>query len=148
MENEDTIYKDNNDEDFIKYLFSSPPQSKGSIKLDLGLPNNKKSLNKHIYEQLLQIFIDGLKYFYGENDKVNITKIDVDNIFIMKEYFASFNIKLIFSIYNKENYVAKPYIYGNMVLEKKFKNLNDFYFQIEFNKDNKDIYYRISFDFI
>ena len=148
MENENTIYKDNNDEDFIEYLFSSPPQSKGSIKLDFGPPNSGKPLNKHIYEQLLQIFIDGLKYFYGENDKVDITKIDVDNIFIMKEYFSSFNIKLIFSIYNKENYVAKPYIYGNMELEKKLKNLNDFYFQIEFKKDNKDIYYRISFDFI
>ena len=148
MENDQTEYKNNDDENFIEYLFSSPPQPKGSIKLDLGIPNSNKSLNKHIYEQLLQIFIDGLKYFYGENNRVDITKIDVDNIFKMKEYFYSFNIILNFSIYDKENYVDKPYIYGNMQLEKKLTNLNDFYFQIEFKKDDKDIYYRISFDFI
>lgn len=147
MENDHTEYKNNDDEDFIDYLFSSPPQSKGSIKLDLGPPNNGKPLNKHIYEQLLQIFIDGLKYFYGENDKLDITKIDVNNIFIMKEYFLSFNIDLNFIIYNKDNYVAKPYIYGNMELEKKSKKINDYYFQIEFKKENKDIIYRISFDF-
>ena len=76
--NDNIEYKDNDDEDFIDYLFSSPPRSEGSIQLDFGPPESGKSLNKHIYEQLLQIFIDGLKYFYGENDKVDITKIDVN----------------------------------------------------------------------
>ena len=36
MENEDTIYKDDKDGSFMRYVFSREPQPKGTIKLECG----------------------------------------------------------------------------------------------------------------
>ena len=72
MENEDTVYKDDNEESFIEYVFSNKPQEKGVIKLECGLPENDKPFPKHMYEQLLQIFTDGMKYLYSDNEKGSV----------------------------------------------------------------------------
>ncbi len=147
MENENTEYKNDLDESFIEYVFSNDPKDKGTIKLELGNPSNK-SLSKHIYEQLLQIFVDGLKYLYGEDNKVNITSLEIENIILIKKYFLSFNIDLSFEMFNVENYVSKPYIYGNKTLEEKFTNLSDYYYEVEVIKEDIIMFYRISFNFI
>ena len=148
MENEYTEYKDDNEESFIEYVFFNDVKEKGTIKLELTNTESGKPLNKHIYEQLLQIFVEGLKCKYGENDKVDISKLEIEDILLIKEYFLSFNVDLIFNMYTKENYVFKPYIYGNKFLEDKHKKLDDYFYEVQVEKDKNILFYRISFNLI
>ncbi len=146
MENEATEYKNDDDDPFIDYVFGNKPKEKNSIKLELGTSND--NINKHIYEQLLQIFVEGLKFIYGKDNKVDISTLQIENILLMKEYFSSFGIELQFNMYNKDNYVFKPYIYNNPNLYKKSKSINEFYYEVQVNKDNTLLFYRISFDYL
>jgi hypothetical protein len=147
MENEDTEYKNDDDDSFIQYVFGNKPKEKSSIKLELGTTND--NINKHIYEQLLQIFTDGLKFLYGkDNNKVDISTLEIENILLMKDYFSSFGIELQFNMYDKDNYVFKPYIYNIPNLYKKIKSIDEFYYEVQINKDNNLLFYRISFDYL
>lgn len=147
MENENTEYKDGDHNSFIEYVFKDKPKEKNSIKLELDSPDKNNNINKHIFEQLLQIFTDGMKYLYSDNDnKINITSLEIDSILKMKEYFESFGVELIFNMYDQTNYVLKPYIYNNPELYNKSKSVNDFYYEIPLEKNNKMLVYRISFN--
>ena len=148
MENENTIYKDDSEESFIEYVFSNKPQEKGVIKLECGLPDEGKPFNKHMYEQLLQIFVEGLKFLWGKENKVNLKDLTIENISLMKEYFLSFNIDLQFSMFLEKDYIFKPYIYGNPVLEQKYTKISDYFYQVLIEKDNQMWYYRISFELL
>ena len=147
MENEDTEYKSGDHDSFIKYVFGDEPKSKNSIKLELEPPNPGNNLNKHVFEQLLQIFTDGMKYLYGNSDgKVNVSKLEINSIIKMKDYFDSFGIELIFNMYNEKNYVFRPYIYDKPELYNKSKSVKEFYYEIPVNIENNNFIYRISFD--
>tara|TARA_B100001027_G_scaffold190890_1_gene144980 strand:+ start:312 stop:758 length:447 start_codon:yes stop_codon:yes gene_type:complete len=147
MENENTEYKDGDHNSFIEYVFQKEPKEKNSIKLELDSPDKNNNINKHIFEQLLQIFTDGMKYLYSDNDnKINITSLEIDSILKMKEYFESFGVELIFNMYDQTNYVLKPYIYNNPELYNKSKSVNDFYYEIPLEKNNNMLVYRISFN--
>ena len=152
MENENTIYKDDSEESFIEYVFSNKPQEKGVIKLECGLPEEGKPFNKHMYEQLLQIFVDGLKYLYGDGSlqgKVDISKLTKENIETMKLYFLSIGFHVILDTYDQSNYVAKPDVFMNHKLIKEDTMLNEFYYEILTEDENKvKIIYRISFKFL
>ena len=111
MENENTIYKDDKDESFIEYVFSNKPQAKGVIKLECGLPEEGKPFNKHMYEQLLQIFVEALKFLWGKEGKINLQDLTIDNISLMQEYFLSFNVDsfscaLLLSSFNFESTIV------------------------------------------
>ena len=150
MENSETQYKNDSDESFIDYVFSKPPQEKGVIKLECGLPDEGKPFPKHMYEQLLQIFVEGLQYKWGDegnDNKVNIGDLTLENIELMKEYFASFNVELQFTMFLENNYVHKPFVYGNEVLEKKYTKISDYFYQVNVDKEEKWIY-RISFELL
>ena len=147
MENENTEYKDGDHNSFIEYVFQKEPKEKNSIKLELDSPQEGNNINKHIFEQLLQIFTDGMKYLYSDNDnKVNTASLEIESILKMKEYFESFGVELIFNMYDQTNYVLKPYIYNNPELYNKSKKVCDFYYEIPLEKDNKMLVYRISFN--
>jgi len=147
MENENTEYKDGDHNSFIEYVFTKEPKENNSIKLELDSPQEGNNINKHIFEQLLQIFTDGMKYLYSDNDnKVDIASLEIDSILKMKEYFESFGVELIFNMYDQTNYVLKPYIYNNPELYNKSKSVNEFYYQIPLEKDNNMLVYRISFN--
>ena len=88
---QETEYKEGNHNEFIQYLFSDSPKEKGMIELELPLSEEGKNIGLHIFEQLLMIFVDGLKYFYGENDKVNINSLKEEDIKKVNEYFISMN---------------------------------------------------------
>ena len=149
MENENTEYRDDTkDNSFIDYVFSGKPKDKNTIKLELPNPDKEKPLLKHVYEQLLQILVDGLKYKFGEGDKVDITSLELKDILSMQEYFLSFNVKLIFNMYKQNDYVFKPYVYGNSYLEASTKKLEDYYYEVRFIRDNITHYYRISFEYL
>ena len=147
MENEKTEYKDGDHNSFVEYVFKNSPKEKNSIKLELDPPNKNNNINKHIFEQLLQIFTDGMKYLYSDNDnKVDIASLEIDSILKMKEYFESFGVELIFNMYDQTNYILKPYIYNNPELYNKSKSVNDFYYEIPLEKNNQFLVYRISFN--
>ena len=147
MENENTEYKDGDHNSFIEYVFQKEPKEKNSIKLELDSPQEGNNINKHIFEQLLQIFTDGMKFLYSDGDnKINIASLEINSILKMKEYFESFGVELIFNMYDQTNYVLKPYIYNNPELYNKSKSVNDFYYEIPLEKNNQMLVYRISFN--
>ena len=50
-------------------LFINHSPSPNTIKLELGSPLESNNINRHIFEQLLQIFTDGMKYLYSDDNK-------------------------------------------------------------------------------
>ena len=147
MENEDTEYKSGDHDSFIEYVFTDNAKPKNTIKLELEPPNPGNNFNKHVFEQLLQIFTDGMKHLYGDDDgKVDIATLEIDSIIKMKDYFDSFGIELIFNMYDQKNYVMKPYIYNNPVLYNKSKKVSDFYYEIPLEKGGEILVYRIGFE--
>ena len=66
MENEDTEYIEGNGDDFLKYIFSSEPREKNSVKLELDPPDQGVKLGLHIFQELLMVFTMGLKYLYSD----------------------------------------------------------------------------------
>ena len=147
MENEDTEYKTGDHESFIEYVFTTNPKPKNTIKLELDPPNPGNNFNKHVFEQLLQIFTDGMKYLYsGEESELDIASLEINSILKMKGYFESFGIELIFNMYDKKNYVMKPYIYDNPALYNKSKKVSDFYYEIPVKLEKEMFVYRIAFE--
>ena len=150
MENSDTEYKtDSKPEDFIEFLFGKDPQPKNTIKLEIDPPKKNKHIGLHIFEQLLQIFVDGLKYLYGEDDKVDIQKLTSENIEKMTQYFSSIGYRLIFEIFDRSNYKPKPNVFMDHKLIKSDTMLNEFYYELMSENEHKvPIVYRVSFKFI
>ncbi len=151
MENKDTIYKeDKESNDFITFLFDNTPQEKNSIKLELGFPEKNKHIGLYIFEQLIQIFVDGLKYLYGEDGKVNIQDLTEDNIEQMKKYYLSIGYQLLFETFDKTNYEAKPNVFMEHDLIKEDTMLDEFYYEVLSETiDHKiPIIYRVRFKFI
>ena len=106
--NSDTVFKEGNHNDFINYLFSDSPREKGEVKLELPLNEPGKNLGLHEFEQLLMIFVDGLKYFYGINGKVDINKLTKEDIEKVNSYFLSMNYEVQLDIFPTMNeYIFK-----------------------------------------
>ena len=142
--NSDTEYKEGDHQDFIIYLYSNPPKRVGEVKLELPLNEPGKNLGLHEFEQLLMIFVDGLKYFYGENGKVNINKLTEEDIQKVNSYFLSMNYEVSLDIFPTMNeYVFK---HPNYFKDKKNitndTELKDYYYEV-YGKDN--CVFRISF---
>ena len=143
--NENTIFKEGSHDDFIQYLFSDSPKEKGEVVLELPLLDEDKNIGLHIFEQLLMIFVDGLKYFYGENEKVDISKLTEENIQKVNEYFVSMNYKVKLEVFPTMNdYKFKyPNYFNNQEHIKTETKLEDFYYEI-FGDNN--CAFRISFE--
>ena len=142
--NDDTEFKEGHHNDFINYLFSDSPKDVGEVKLELPLNEINKNLGLHEFEQLLMIFVDGLKYFYGENDKVDINKLTESDIQKVNEYFLSMNYKVNLEVFPTMNdYQFKfPNYFKDQKHIKNDTELKDFYYEI-FGEQNKA--FRISF---
>ena len=151
MEGKDTEYKsDNESDDFIIFLFGNKPQNKNSIKLELDMPDKDKHIGLHIFEQLIQTFVDGLKYLYGDDGKVNIQNLTAENIDLMKRYYSSIGYRLLFETFDKSNYVAKPNVFIQHELIKENTMLDEFYYEVlsETKDHSIPIVYRVRFKFI
>ncbi len=144
-----TEYKEGDHQSFIEYLYSSEPKSVGSIQLESPLSDNTdKNINLHIFEQLLMIFVDGLKYFYGDsNNKVNVDDLTIDSIDKLNEYFKSMNYEITLEVFETMyDYQFKfPNYFQNQEHINEQTKLEDFYYEI-FNADNK--VFRILFKFL
>lgn len=143
-----TEYKEGSHEEFINYLFSNSPKEKGIIVLESPLEDKTKNINLHIFEQLLMIFVDGLKYFYGDNNgKVNISELNKEDIEKVNQYFISMNYEVKLEVFKTINeYKFKfPNYFKNQEHIKNDTLLEDFYYEI-FNENN--CAFRISFHYL
>ena len=144
-----TEYKEGDHQSFIEYLYSSEPKPVGTIQLESPpLDDTDKNINLHIFEQLLMIFVDGLKYFYGDsNNKVNVDDLTIDSIDKLNEYFKSMNYEITLEVFETMyDYQFKfPNYFQNQEHINEQTKLEDFYYEI-FNADNK--VFRIAFKFL
>ena len=134
---QETEYKEGNHNEFIQYLFSDSPKEKGEIELELPLLDPNKNIGLHIFEQLLMIFVDGLKYFYGENGKVNINSLKKEDIEKVNEYFISMNysVKLDYFPTMNEYQFKFPNYFKNQEKITNETQLEDFFYEV-FNERN------------
>ena len=142
-----TIHEEGSHEDFIKYMFDSEPKPKDTIQLECSdIPPNKNT-HLHIFEQLLMIYVSGLKHLWqNEEGKVDLTDLTEDNIGLMKSYFESINYVVNINIFDLNSYQFRfPDYFKNQdkVTEKTL--LTDLFFETQSSDTNM---YRISFDFL
>ena len=105
---------------------------------------------KNYFEMLIIILTEGLKYFYGEDDKVNLTQLSVNDFNKLKDYFKKINIELhlqIFTIIDwiKNKLYTKFIQYDKIIINNTTK-LEELYFII--NPDTIDSVYIINFNFL
>ena len=146
------IEKQGDGDDFTIFLFSHGVNEPNSIKLELGPPENGVQIGLHIFQEVLQIFVDGLKYLFGQqsdndNYKVDINSLGVDDIDLMKRYFLSIGFKLILDVFNRKNYVSRPDIFNNKSLIKENTMLDEYFYEVITYVDDKEKIYRVSFKF-
>ncbi len=134
---EEIDYKEGDHSEFIQYLFSDSPKEKGEIELELPLSEPNKNIGLHVFEQLLMIFVDGLKYFYGENNKVNINSLTKEDIEKVNEYFISMNyvVKLDYYPTMNEYQFKFPNYFKHQDKITNETQLEDFYYEV-FNEQN------------
>ncbi len=90
--------------DICELIYSSTPKQPHSIELDFS---ELDLTIEEIFQQLLMIFTDGMKRFFGdENGKVDLEHISADDFKLMNEYFHSIGFSISYSI-NTEP-VLKP----------------------------------------
>jgi len=140
--------KEGDHSNFIRFLYSSEPKEKGSIQLELPCSEEEKSHSLHIFEQLLMIFVDGLKYFHGdENQKVNVEKLSESDFEKISLYFKSISFTANVSVF--ENMYQYEFKHPNYFKDKKHitkdTQVKDFYYEI-FSESQK--VFRIQFDFL
>ena len=142
-----TIIEEENPGDFIKYMFDCEPKPKDSIQLECpDIPDNKNT-HLHIFEQLLMIYVSGLKHLWqDEEGRVDLTKLTEDNIKLMKQYFESINYIVNIEVFDLNTYQFRfPDYFKN---QEKITNktvLTDFFYETQGSDTNM---YRISFDFL
>ena len=141
-----TDYKEGSHSQFIEYLFSDSPKDKGLIQLESTTIEQGKNIGLHTFEQLLMIFVDGLKYFYGNSEgKVAISELKKEDIVKVNEYFISMNYKVNLEVFpTMDEYKFKfPNYFKNQEHIKLETKLEDFYYEI-FGDNNRA--FRISFE--
>ena len=140
---------DGDGDDFTIFLFSHPVKEPNTIKLELAPPERGVHIGLHIFQELLQIFTDGLKYFYSKDDgKVDINSLTEENIDLMKRYFLSIGFKLILDVFTPENYVSKPDVFNDKSLIKENTMLDEYFYEITtYDSNDSEKIYRVSFKF-
>lgn len=100
-------------DNFISFLFNNSPKPQKSINLEF-----QKDNLKDLFEDLLDIFTQGMKIKYGENNKVDLSKLNENNIKEFNKYFNSFGINL--------NIIVEPYNFlnGNKYKLMRYNKIN------------------------
>ena len=128
-------------DNFISFIFNNSPKPQKSINLEF-----QKDNLKDLFEDLLDIFTQGMKIKYGENNKVNLSKLNENNIKEFNKYFNSFSINLNiiiepYNFLNSNKYELMRYNKINITNKTKLNEL-----KLPFL--SKNIVYIISFNFI
>ena len=142
-----TIIDEEKPDDFIIYMFGSEPKEKASIQLECPDIPPKKNVNLHIFEQLLMIYVGGLKHLWSDSvGKVDLTKLTEENIHLMKRYFESIDYEVSIQVFDLNNYEFKfPDYFKDQGKITDAIMLNEFFYESQ-GSDTK--MYRISFDFL
>ena len=145
------IEKQGDGDDFTIFLFSHGVNEPNSIKLELGPHEKGVQIGLHIFQELLQIFVDGLKYLFSDSDnigKVDINSLSVDNIDLIKRYFLSIGFKLILDVFDRKNYISKPDIFTYKNLIEEDTMLDEYFYEVvAYDSSDKEKIYRVSFKF-
>jgi len=149
------IEKQGDGDDFTIFLFSHGVNEPNSIKLELGPPENGVQIGLHIFQELLQIFVDGLKYLFEQpsdkdkdSGKVDIDSLSVDDIDLMKRYFLSIGFKLILDVFDRKDYISRPDIFNDKSLIKENTMLDEYFYEVvTYDSDDQEKIYRVSFKF-
>ena len=145
------IEKQGDGDDFTIFLFSHGVNEPNSIKLELGPPENGVQIGLHIFQELLKIFVDGLKYLFGQQSdnegKVDINSLGVDDIDLMKRYFLSIGFKLILDVFNRKDYISRPDIFNDKSLIRENTMLDEYFYEVVTYVDDQEKIYRVSFKF-
>ena len=142
-----TEYKEGSHSEFIQYLFGNDPKPRNTIVLE-SLPSNPtKNAGLHIFEQLLMIFVDGLKYFHGNQGKVDINSLHQEDITKIQEYFHSINYDALVETFEtvQEYKFRFPNYFKDQDKITEQCILHDFFYEI-YGDNNK--VFRISFDYL
>ena len=141
-----TVIEEENPDDFIIYMFGSDPKPLDSIQLECPDIPDGKNTHLHIFEQLLMIYIGGLKHLWGNSEgKVDLTKLSKENIELMKQYFMSINYVVNIDVFDLNTYQFRyPDYFKDQDKITKDTMLSDFFYETQ-GSDTK--MYRISFDF-
>ena len=141
-----TDYKEGSHSEFIEYLFADSPKDKGVIQLVSPYIEPGKNIGLHTFEQLLMIFVDGLKFFYGNSEcKVTISELKKEDIEKVNEYFISMNYKAnleVFPTMNEYKFKFPNYFKDQEHIKTETK-LEDFYYEVF---SNNNCAFRISFE--
>lgn len=146
--NTDSEYMEGNHSEFIRYVFGNPPKPEGSIILESPPEDATVNSGLHNFQQLLMIFVDSLKYLYGDvTQKVDINKLTVEELDKISVYFASFSIKLVVDVFDTvfEYQFKHPNYFRDQHLIHEGCQLSDFYYEI-YGENNR--VFRVSFEFI
>ena len=147
MENENTNYKEGSGDEFTNFLFNSPPKEKNSIKLELNPCDKNIKIGLHIFQELLMIFVGGIKYLFSKDKNCMIQNLTFDDINLMNQYFESIGFNLWiqkFTMVDYLNNMKLPNYFINKELIKDKTPLKDIYYETSHNY----IIYRIHFDFL
>jgi len=142
-----TIIDEEKPDDFIKYMFDTEPKPKDTIQLECpDIPPNKNT-HLHIFEQLLMIYVSGLKHLWSnDGGRVDLTKLTEDNIELMKRYFESVNYVVNIQVFDLNTYQFKfPDYFKNQDKITDKTLLTDLFYETQGSDTNM---YRISFDFL
>lgn len=135
-------YNTINSNNFVDFVFQNEPKPIKSINLEFETDNLKD-----LFENLLDIFTNGMKIHYGNSDgTVDLSSLTQENIVNFNKYFNSFGISLIIqidnnAIINGADYQSIKYTNINITNETKLSDL-----KLPFLSSG--IVYIISFDFI
>jgi len=142
-----TIIDEEKPDDFIKYVFDEEPKPKDTIQLECPDIDEGKNTHLHIFEQLLMIYVQGLKHkWHNGEGKVDLTKLTDENISLMKRYFESINYIVNIDVFDLQTYQFKfPDYFKNQEHITDKTLLPDFFYETQ-GSDTK--MYRISFDFL
>jgi hypothetical protein len=142
-----TIIDEDEEDAFIVYMFDSEPKPRDTIHLECPDIPEGKNTHLHIFEQLLMIYVGGLKHLWSDiSGKVDLTSLTEENIKLMKEYFESINYKVTIQVFDLNNYEFKfPDYFKCQAKITESTLLNDFFYESHGSDTNM---YRISFDFL
>ena len=147
MENKNTQYLNGDADDFTIFLFSEKPKEKNSIKLELNPSTEELHIGLHIFQELLMIFTSGLKYLFSEEDKVDITKLEHEDIVLMNRYFESIGFQVIVDVFTIVDYLDNmklPNYFINQELIEENTPFDGFYYETSLAGK----IYRVSFVFL
>jgi hypothetical protein len=147
MEDKDTQYINGDADDFTIFLFSEKPKDKNTIKLELTPSENPIHIGLHIFQELLMIFTSGMKYLFSEEDKLDITKLDLHDIQLINQYFESMGFQVnveIFTIIEYLDNMKIPNYFLNHELIDDNTMLDDFYYETSLNGK----IYRVYFNYL